>query len=141
MNKAIKDEGLRLGKMKATLVANAAALRAMRNVPGVNWACCGIYDKQVDIRLSKEADERVSIRAAMKALRARKADKRFDEAKGQVVYTILAGDVEVIVTAGVPKRCEVEKVTEEVTIPSAYYPERKETRTRYKLVDPTCVEG
>ena len=38
MNKAIKDEGLRLGKMKATLVANSAALRALRNVPGVSYA-------------------------------------------------------------------------------------------------------
>lgn len=120
-----------------------AALTLLKDVPGLAYASASaswIDDgTTVYVGVSNGAEPRESVKAIMRAIGAKRADKKFNEVSGKVEYQIKTAMVSVEVTAGAPTNCEVEMVEDDVVIPAA--PERVEKRKVYRLKDAKCLEG
>lgn len=126
-----------------------AALRLIKDVPGLasvtTWRRWRSTDNARPIAmyltLDDDADPREVVKSLLKATRVRRAEKRFDESKGKVIYAIHNDDLDIEVISGAPTRCEVERVEIEETVPERIEPAHIEKRVVFRLKNPACLEG
>jgi len=94
---------------------------------------------EVALTASKGQSARPIVKQVMRLLAAKHADKKFDEETGQVSYLMKNDYYKVKLVSGPPTSCEVEQYETEETIPARE--EETRTVTRFRLVDPKCIEG
>lgn len=137
---AIDQELKRISQMHTRVGACAAAMQRLEGLEGFSYAYASIYGP-VEVTLHK--DPALSLTEAtsrlLRRLGVQTARKTFNDDRGEVVVTINTPDCVYRLNAGAPTRCKMEMVREEVIIPASA--EHRIVRTKYKLVDPACLEG
>lgn len=91
----------------------------------------------VSMTVEEGASTRAVVKHAMRIVGAVKAEKKFDDATGAVVYKFKTAGWDVTIIGGAPAACEVEEYTEEVV--TAATPESRESVKKFRLVDPKCL--
>ena len=113
-------------------------LRMVGEVKGLCSVFSHAYGAKPEVELTPEANYDVLeiVSEVLGTLHLRVAKKDFDKYTGKVQYIIEAPALTIKVGGGAPKRCEVvcEDVVENI-------PATTRTVKKYRLVDPTCLEG
>ena len=96
-----------------------------------------VFQVSMSVRTSQPA--RPIVKQVIRLLGCKKADKKFSEATGRVSYLMTNEYYEVTLSSGPPTACEVEQYETEEIIPAVK--EHTKTVTKFRLVDPKCLEG